>query len=199
MQNVDFGKEILPRALNQVNVQAFLFSDYWEDIGTIAAFYQANIDMTSVVPQFNFYDPNFPIYTRPRFLPGSKFRDCKVNDSIVCEGCILDGAMIKRSIIGNRSRVGTGAEIDRSMVMGSDYFQTIEDMNQDRSAGIPIVGIGQNSVVRRAIIDKNARIGSNVRILNQNNQQIADGDGYYIRDGIVIIPKDAVIPDGTVI
>jgi glucose-1-phosphate adenylyltransferase len=199
MKSVDFGKEIIPRVLDQSNVQAYLFKDYWEDIGTIRAFYHANIDMTSVVPQFNFYDPNSPIYTRPRFLPGSKFRDCQVNESIVCEGCILDGAIIRRSIIGNRTRVAAGAEVDRSLVMGSDYFQTIADMIEDRSKGIPIIGIGQNSVVRQAIIDKNARIGSNVIIRNQNNLQVADGDGYYIRDGIVIIPKDAVIPDGTVI
>ena len=199
MKSVDFGKEILPRALNQSNVHAYLFKDYWEDIGTIRAFYHANIDMTSVVPQFNFYDPNSPIYTRPRFLPGSKFRDCQVNESIVCEGCILDGAIIKRSIIGNRSRIGAGAVVERSMIMGSDYFQSIEDMQSDYSKGIPIVGIGQDSVVRQAIVDKNARIGRNVSILNQSNLQTADGAGYYIRDGIVIIPKDATIPDGTVI
>ena len=199
MQSVDFGKEIIPRTLNRSNVQAYLFKDYWEDIGTIRAYYHANIDMTSVVPQFNFYDPNSPIYTRPRFLPGSKFHDCQVNQSIVCEGCILDGAIVRRSIIGNRSRVGAGAVIERSLIMGSDYFQTVEDMQRDYSKGIPIMGIGQDTVVRQAIIDKNARIGRNVSIVNQSNLQTADGDGYYIRDGIVIVPKDAVIADGTVI
>ncbi|HZS48515.1 MAG TPA: glucose-1-phosphate adenylyltransferase [Blastocatellia bacterium] len=199
MKHVDFGKEIIPAALSCCNVQAYLFNGYWEDIGTIKAFYHANIDMTAVIPQFNFYDPNAPIYTRPRFLPGSKLRDCQVNESIVCEGCILDGAILRRSIIGNRSRVGYGAIVEHSMIMGSDYYQSIEDMQQDQSKGVPIVGIGPNTIIRNAIIDKNARIGANVRILNEDNGQNADNENYYIRDGIVIVPKDALIPDGTII
>jgi glucose-1-phosphate adenylyltransferase len=198
---VDFGREIIPGAIQTHNIQAYLFNGYWEDIGTISAFYHANMDMTAVVPQFNFFDAEAPIFTRARYLPPSKVRNCEVRDSIISEGCIIDDARLLRSLIGLRSRIGSGALIEDTFIMGSDYYQTIEDMRADRISGIPRIGIGEGTIIRRAIIDKNTRIGAGAHLLNAQNVEEADGpDGsYYIRDRIIIIPKNAIIKDGTII
>jgi glucose-1-phosphate adenylyltransferase len=196
---IDFGKEIIPEALSRYNVQAYLFDGYWEDIGTISAFYKANLDMTLPLPPFNAFDTEAPMYTRPRYLPGSKVLDCQVQGSIITEGCILNGSVIKNSVIGIRSRVDHGSHLDGVLMMGADFYQTLETMHADAHAGMPRVGVGQNSVIRKAIIDKNARIGSNVKILNEANHQHVDSDNYSIRDGIVVIPKNGIIADGTVI
>lgn len=195
----DFGKELIPDAIKKYNVQAFLFNGYWEDIGTISAFYRANMDMTGVLPKFNFFDAAAPIYTRPRFLPGTKMRGCEIRDSIISEGCIMNEAYIEQSIIGIRSRVGGGTRIEYSLMMGADYYQSLEDLDRDRRNNVPWVGVGEGTIVRKAIIDTNARIGSNVRIVNEAGLENFDGKNYYIRDGIVIIPKNTTIPDGTVI
>lgn len=195
----DFGKEIIPACIPRCRVYAHLFPGYWEDIGTIGAFYRANMDLTMPAPEFNFFDPSAPIYTRPRFLPGSRLRNCQVHDSIVTEGCQLDGAMLKHTIAGIRTRVRYGAVIERSLIMGADFFQSEADLAADLRKGIPHVGIGESSVVSRAIVDKNARVGREVKILNEAGLQHFDGEGYYIRDGIVIVPKNAVIQDGAVI
>jgi glucose-1-phosphate adenylyltransferase len=196
---IDFGGEIIPEALSRYNVQAHLFDGYWEDIGTISAFYRANLDMTLPLPPFNAFDAEAPMYTRPRYLPGSKILDCQIQASIITEGCILNGATIKNSVIGIRARVEHGSHLDGVLMMGSDYYQTIEMMQEDIGAGKPRVGVGQNCFIRKAIIDKNARIGSGVKILNEANRQHFDGDGYYIRDGIVIVPKNGLIADGMVV
>jgi glucose-1-phosphate adenylyltransferase len=198
---VDFGREIIPGAISNYNVQAFLFDGYWEDIGTIEAFYNANLDMTSRMPKFNLFDADAPIYTRSRYLPPSKLHNCDVRDSIISEGCIINDATILRSIIGLRSRIGTGSRVEASIIMGSDYYQSIDDMRAEIAAGLPRIGIGEDTIIRRAIIDKNARIGSNVRLLNESgieNADAADGS-YYIRDRIILVPKNATIPDSTVV
>ena len=196
---VDFGGEIIPAAISQYNVQAYLFDGFWEDIGTIKSFYQANLDLTSLVPKFNLFDADFPIYTRPRFLPGSKILDSQIRDSIVSEGCILNRAWIDHSIIGIRSRIENYSRIEHTLIMGADYYQTLDELELERRQGLPWIGIGENTIIRKAIIDKNVRIGSNVRILNEAGHENFDGENYYIREGIVAIPKGAVITDGTVI
>ncbi|HXG94763.1 MAG TPA: glucose-1-phosphate adenylyltransferase [Blastocatellia bacterium] len=196
---VDFGKEIIPQALSRYNVQAHLFDGYWEDIGTIGSFYRANMEMTLPLPPFNFFDAEAPMYTRPRYLPGSKLLDCQIQSSIITEGCIINGATVKDSIIGIRSRIEHGSRLEGVLMMGADLYQTIDEMQADIERGYPRVGVGANTFIRRAIIDKNARIGSGVRIVNEQGIQEHEGDGYFIRDGIVIIPKNGVIADGTVI
>ncbi|OLE51274.1 MAG: glucose-1-phosphate adenylyltransferase [Acidobacteria bacterium 13_1_20CM_3_53_8] len=198
---MDFGREIIPAAIHTDNVQAFMFDGYWEDIGTIKAFYNANLDMTWPVPKFNFFDAEAPIFTRSRFLPSSKVQNCEIRDSILSEGCIVNGARIYRSVIGLRSRIERGAHVESSIIMGADYYQTIEEMREDKMAGLSRIGIGEDSVVRRAIIDKNARIGAGVKLLNEAGVEEADApDGsYYIRDRIIIVPKNATVKDGTVV
>lgn len=196
---VDFGKELIPEVLTRYNVQAHLFDGYWEDIGTIGAFYRANIEMTLPLPPFNVFDAEAPMYTRPRYLPGSKLLDCHIQSSIITEGCIINGATIKDSVIGIRSRIEHDSRLEGVLMMGADFYQTLEVLQQDINRGFPRIGVGPNCFIRRAIIDKNARIGSGVQILNQAGHKELNGEGFVIRDGIVIVPKDGVIPDGTVI
>src|SRR5215510_1244377 len=198
---LDFGKEIIPGCINKYNVQAYLFNGYWEDIGTIAAFYKANLDMTSAIPPFNLFDAEAPLFTRARYLPPSKMDNCEIRDSIISDGCIINGAKINRSVIGLRSRVGEGAHIDAAYVMGADYYQTLEDMLSDAQTKRPRIGVGERTVIRRAIIDKNARIGADVRLVNESGVENADGPNgtYYIRDRIIIVPKNSLVPDGTVV
>jgi glucose-1-phosphate adenylyltransferase len=198
-KGADFGKEIIPEALLRYNVQAHLFDGYWEDIGTIGAFYRANIEMTLPLPPFNVFDSDAPMYTRPRYLPGSKLLDCHIQSSIITEGCIINGATITDSVIGIRSRIEHGSRLEGVLMMGADFYQNLEELQADVNRGYPRIGVGANCFIRRAIIDKNARIGAGVQILNEAHQNELDGDGYFIRDGIVIIPKTGVIPDGTVI
>jgi glucose-1-phosphate adenylyltransferase len=198
---LDFGKEIIPASVDNYNVQAFLFNGYWEDIGTIAAFYKANLDMTSAIPPFNLFDAEAPLFTRPRHLPPSKMDNCEIRESIISDGCIINGAKINRSLIGLRSRIGEGAQIEASYMMGADYYQTLEDMLADRDADRPRIGVGERTTIRRAIVDKNARIGKDVRLLNEDGIESADGPNgtYYIRDRIIIVPKNGLIVDGTVV
>ncbi|MGZ5483224.1 MAG: GlgC family sugar phosphate nucleotidyltransferase, partial [Pyrinomonadaceae bacterium] len=199
--SMDFGKEIIPTSIGKYNVQGYLFNGYWEDIGTIAAFYKANLDMTSAIPPFNLFDAEAPLLTRSRYLPPSKIDNCEIRDSIISDGCIVNGAKINRSIIGLRARIGEGTHLDAAYVMGADYYQTLEDMLGDREAHRPRIGVGENTIIRRAIIDKNARIGSNVKLLNEagvENFDAPDGS-YYIRDRIIIVPKSGLIEDGTVV
>ncbi len=199
--HVDFGREVIPGAIDRYNVQAYLFNGYWEDIGTIGAFYKANLDMTAAIPPFNLFDAEAPMLTRARYLPPSKINNCEIRDSIVSDGCIINGAKLSRSVIGLRSRVGEGVQIEASYLMGADYYQTLEDLMGDRQANRPPLGIGEGTIIHRAIIDKNARIGAQVRLLNEAGVENADGaDGsYYIRDRIIIVPKNGLIPDGTVV
>ncbi|MFH0792981.1 MAG: glucose-1-phosphate adenylyltransferase [bacterium] len=197
----DFGKELIPDAIGRMKVSAFIFDDYWEDIGTIKTFYQANIDVTRPDRPFDFYDPSGPIYTRARYLPGSHVYDCTIDQSILCEGCVLRKATVRRSVLGIRLMVSQGVTIEDSVIMGSDYYEEqTESAEELQPTYYPLkLGIGEGSIIRKAIVDKNARIGKGVRIVNEGNVSHADGPNYYIRDGIVIIPKNYEVPDGTVI
>lgn len=198
-QRIDFGREIIPSAIENYNVQAHFFKEYWEDIGTIRAFYDANLDLASPLPKFNFFDAEAPIYTRSRYLPPSKVHDSDINNSMVSEGCILNGVTARNSIIGLRSRIDRGTRIEDSILMGADFFESIEEIRSNINRSVPHLGIGENSLIRRAIIDKNVRIGKNVRLVNKRSVETEDGaDGsYYIREGIIIVPKNAVIKDDT--
>ena len=198
---VDFGREVIPEAIQKCNVQAHLFDDYWEDIGTIRAFYDANLDLASPLPKFNFFNTESPIYTRSRHLPPSKLHNCDIDNSMVSEGCILNGMYARNSIIGLRSRIDAGAKIENSIIMGSDLYESLEEIRANLSASRPHVGIGPNTVIDGAIIDKNVRIGRDVKLVNGAKVDSFDsGDGsFYIREGLVIIPKNSVIPDGTII
>lgn len=198
----DFGKEIIPAAAANYNVQAYLFNDYWEDIGTIESFYEANLALTEQpVPPFSFYDEKAPIYTRPRYLPPTKLLDSQLIESMVGEGCILKECRIERSVIGDRSRIETGCVIDNVLLMGADYYESPAERQQALDSGKVPLGVGANSVVRKAIIDKNARIGRNVQIVNKDHVQEATREelGFVIRAGIVVVIKNATIPDGMII
>jgi len=198
---VDFGGQIIPAAIENQNVQAYLFNDYWEDIGTIRAFYQANLDLASPLPKFNFFDAESPIYTRSRYLPPSKLHSCDIDNAMVSEGCIMNGVYARNSIIGLRSRLDIGVRVEDSIVMGSDFFESIEEIRENLSNNTPHIGIGANSIVRKAIIDKDVRIGRDVQLINSagiENFDAPDGT-YFIREGIIIVPKGSQIEDGTVI
>jgi glucose-1-phosphate adenylyltransferase len=187
----DFGKHIIPLSINDRHVSAFIFNGYWEDIGTIRAFYEANLDLTDLVPEYSFFEPDSPIYTHPRFLPGSKINGATLRQAIISDGCIISDAHLERSVIGIRSVIQSGATIRNSILMGADYFE----LDRTDSAQPPI-GIGRNCVIDRAIIDKNARVADGVVITPEGKPSNLDADNYFIRDGIVVIPKDAVIPGG---
>lgn len=197
----DFGSEIIPAAIEKLNVQAHFFKDYWEDIGTIRAFYQANLDLSSPLPKFNFFDTEAPIYTRSRYLPPSKLHNCDIDNSMVSEGCILNGVYARSSIIGLRSRVDYGVRIENSILMGADFFESFGEIQTNAAKQKPHIGIGENSIISGAIIDKNARVGKNVRLINKDKIQTLDGDNgcFYIREGIIIVPKNSTVKDGTVI
>jgi glucose-1-phosphate adenylyltransferase len=200
--STDFGKEIIPASANRFNVQAHLFNGYWEDIGTIESFYEANLALTKQPqPPFSFYDEEAPIYTRPRYLPPTKMLNCEVTESIIGEGCILKQCQVHHSVLGVRSRIETGCVIDDSLLMGADFYQPSADREELISEQKVPIGIGKNSRISRAIVDKNACIGKNVQILNKDRIEEAEREdlGFYIRSGIVVILKNAVIPDGTII
>jgi len=195
----DFGKNIIPDSLQKYRVMSYPFFGYWTDIGTIRSFYEANLDLTSTLPKFNFYSTRYPVYTRARLLPGSKVNECSLHQCVISDGCFLNGADIRHSIIGLRSRIGHGTTISNSYIMGADFYETVEETEENFPSGRPNIGIGSNSTISNAIIDKNARIGNDVKIFNSQGLEHFDGGNYYVRDRIVVIPKDAVIPGGTVI
>jgi glucose-1-phosphate adenylyltransferase len=198
---MDFGKQVIPAAINCCNVQSYLFDDYWEDIGTISAFHRANLELTRTIPPFNLFDTEAPIYTRARYLPPSKLNNCHINQSIVGEGCIINRAVINRSVVGVRTRIDFGAHIEDTYVMGADWFQSIQEMADDAREGRPRVGIGEGAVIRNAIVDKNARVGAGVRLVNERGvqEETAPDGSWHIKDGIIIVPKNGVIPDGAVV
>ena len=190
---IDFGKEIIPRALGSRQVNPYIFRGYWADVGTIEAFYHANIQLTHRGAPFDFFHPRRPIYTHPRFLPGTRAYSCRVDTSIVAEGCYLDQCEITDSIVGIRTRVESGARITRSVLLGADYYQ------EEGEAGAIPLGIGRDVVLDRVIVDKNARIADGVRLVNDASIDHADGDGYHIRNGIIIVPKGANLKAGVTI
>lgn len=198
----DFGKEIIPHAIKDFNLQAYLFNDYWEDIGTIKSFFKANLDLVQQPdPAFSFYEKSGPIYTRARYLPPTKQLECHVSNSMISEGCVLKECRIIHSVIGIRSRIESGCVIEDSLIMGADYYQDDFERRSDCDRKGVDLGIGANSEIKNAIIDKNARIGCNVKILNKDNVVEAEreSEGFFIRSGIVTVLKDATIPDGMVI
>ncbi|MBN1293013.1 MAG: glucose-1-phosphate adenylyltransferase [Candidatus Latescibacteria bacterium] len=194
----DFGNHIIPSAIKQLNVKAYKFHGYWEDIGTIKTFFEANLALTDQFPAFDLYRRDRPIYTRPRYLPASKLISCHVNNSMVCEGCIIEESYIERSVIGIRSKISPGVKLKRVIMMGADSYQTLQEIDEDRMGGSPITGIGMNSIIENAIIDKNARIGDNVVLVNKENVSDFVSNHLEVRDGIIVVYKDAIIPSGTV-
>ncbi len=195
----DFGKHIIPQAIHSHRVFAHVFQGYWEDIGTIRSFFDANLDIVSELPRFNFFDMNAPIFSRPRFLPGSKINGAQIDHAVISDGCIINYATIKNSIVGLRTVVGAGTELNRVIGLGSDYYESKESVDRHEREGKPRIGIGSNCKIENTIVDKNARIGNNVKISPVGKPDKLDHELYYIRDGIVIIPKNAIIPHGTVI
>ena len=202
-EHKDFGKEVIPQALSRGDkLQSYVFDDYWEDIGTIGAFYEANLALTQQpAPPFSFYDEKFPIYTRPRYLPPSKCVDAQITNSIVGEGSILKSCSVHHCVLGIRSRLESDVVLQDTLVMGADFFESSEERSLLRERGGIPLGVGQGTTVKKAILDKNARIGSNVTIVNKDHVEEADrsDQGFYIRNGIVVVVKNATIQDGTVI
>jgi glucose-1-phosphate adenylyltransferase len=195
----DFGKHIIPSAIETHKVYSYVFQGYWEDIGTIRAFFEASLELTSELPRFNFFDMAAPIFTRPRFLPGSKINGAQIDHAIISDGCIITHADIHESIVGIRSTIGQGSRLHRTIVMGSDEYESAESISENAAAGRPPIGVGRNTRIENAIIDKNARIGNNVVITAEGKDENVDHPMYYVRDGIVIISKGGVVPDGTII
>ena len=191
----DFGRQIIPAALGRYRVNAHLFRGYWVDVGTVASFYEANMMLTRLDSPFKLYDAGRPIYTRARFLPGARLNDCTARDAIVAEGCVIDRSTIEGSIVGIRTNIQSGTTIRRSILLGADFYEA--DDHAPPRGGNPRLGIGRDVVLDRVIVDKNARIGDGAQLVNEAGVQRADGDGYYIRDGVIIVPKDGVIKPGT--
>jgi glucose-1-phosphate adenylyltransferase len=195
----DFGKHIIPGVIDTHRVFSYVFQGYWEDIGTIRSFFEANLDLVSELPRFNFFDMSSPIFTRPRFLPASKINGAEINHAIISDGCIINHARINHSMVGVRSTVSAGCELTRTILIGCDYYESEASIRQYESQGLPRIGIGKNTRVENAIIDKNARIGENCFLSPAGKPENMDHGLYYIRDGIVIIPKNGIIPHGTVL
>jgi glucose-1-phosphate adenylyltransferase len=188
---VDFGKEIIPHALTTHKVQAHFSRGFWADVGTVEAFYDVNLMLTRRGAPFNFFHPTRPIYTRPRFLPASRLHQCAIDEAIVAEGCYLDNCEVKESVVGIRTSIHHSAKVTRSVLLGADFYD-------DRQTDLPL-GVGRGAVLDRVIVDKNARIGEGARLVNDRGLQDVDGDGYYIRNGIIIVPKGAIVKPGTVV
>ena len=196
----DFGKEIFPRSIRSHHVQAHLFDGYWEDLGTIKSYHEASLALASDQPPFDFHSTEGVIYTRMRFLPASRVSGARLEQCLISDGCIIQpDTRIERSVMGVRSRIGRSVTIRDSVVIGSDRFETEAERSEDERRGVPSFGVGDGSVIERAILDKDCRIGRNVRIINRRNVQDDEGRHYVIRDGIVVIPKGTSVPDGTVI
>lgn len=196
----DFGKEIIPGLLDKVKMCSYVFDEYWEDIGTVRAFFDCNLRLTDPVPPFNFFDEDARIYTHARYLPASKLNSCTIDRAVVSDGCIVTDARLVRSSLGVRSVVAEQASLDNVVMMGADYFETPDDFEENARLGRPAVGVGKGSVIKQAILDKNVRIGANV-VLDPTNlpENVESGSDIMIRDGILIVCKDAVIPDGFVL
>jgi glucose-1-phosphate adenylyltransferase len=191
--SIDFAREIIPDALRSMKVQAYVFDGYWEDIGTIRSFYDAHMELLAPVPKMNLFDADSPIYTHPRFLPGSKIKRADIRRSMINAGCIIDRATIRHSIIGLRSRIGAGAVIEDSFIFGADFHE----LEWKTKKGTPPIGIGERAVIRRAVIDKNVRIGKHVVLDNAGRKRNYDDpkERFFVRNGIIVVPKGAVIPD----
>jgi len=192
----DFGSQVIPHAINHYNVHGFDFDGFWEDIGTIRSFYETNLMLTMPEPPFNMFDPDHPIYTHPRYLPGSAITNSHLENVLIAEGCCIQKAEIRHSIIGLRSQIGSGSRIEDSIIMGADYLQRKNNLLEEDNIDI---GIGDGAYIKGAIVDKNARIGRGVTIISFPPGTDMDGENWYVRDGIVVIPKNAVVKHGTYI
>jgi glucose-1-phosphate adenylyltransferase len=196
----DFGKEIFPRSIRSYHVQAHLFDGYWEDLGTIKSYHEASLALASKKPPFDFHSPDGVIYTRMRFLPASRMAGASLEECLVSDGCVIEhGTCIERCVVGVRSRIGRNVTMKNSVVIGADRFETDAERAANEREGMPNFGVADGSLIENAILDKDCRIGRNVRIINQKRLQNDEGDNYVIRDGIVVIPKATTIPDGTII
>ncbi|WP_417941038.1 glucose-1-phosphate adenylyltransferase [Flavobacterium sp. RS13.1] len=191
----DFGKEIIPQAVGRHKILSYQYEGYWTDIGNIDSFFEANIGLTADIPEFNLFDSENKIFTRPRLLPPSKFRNSNINHSLISEGCIINAKEIKNTVIGIRSRIGDGTVIHHSYVMGNDFYQDLDEMNRDTLNNKIHVGIGENCFIKNALVDKNVRIGNNVHINGGKHLENFTNDLYTIKDGIVVIKKGAILPD----
>jgi glucose-1-phosphate adenylyltransferase len=195
----DFGKHVIPAAIGTHRVYSYVFQGYWEDIGTIRAFFEANLDLAAELPRFNFFDMTAPIFTHPRWLPASKINGAQVDHAVISDGCIISHAAIHQSVIGIRSIISPGTQLNRTIVLGCDEYESADSIVASEAVGRPRIGIGERARIENAIIDKNARIGKDVVISPDGKPENVDHPMYFIRDGIVIIPKNGVVPDGTVI
>jgi len=196
----DFGKEIIPDSFSVKRTYAHTFHGYWRDIGTIKNFYRENLALTEDIPPLDMFDENWLFFTRTRYLPPAKVNSSDVRKSIICEGAIIHSKVrIKNSVVGLRARISAKSVVENSVVIGSDFYENLDDMTKNRAKGIPVLGVGERCVIKKAILDKNVRIGNNVKIVNFKRVKNFEGNNYYIRDGIVIVEKNAIIPDGTII
>jgi glucose-1-phosphate adenylyltransferase len=195
----DFGKHIIPDAIRTHRVFSYIFQGYWEDIGTIRNFFEANLNLTTELPRFNFFDMSAPIFTRPRFLPASKINGAQIDHAVISDGCILNHCRIANSIVGVRCLVDRDSRLNRTIVLGSDYFEPAASIQQNEHSGRPRIGIGSNTVIENAIVDKNARIGNNCVITPAGKPENMDDPRYFVRDGIIIVPKNGIVPHGTVL
>ncbi|MCP5053086.1 MAG: glucose-1-phosphate adenylyltransferase, partial [bacterium] len=189
--NEDFGKQIIPASIKTHRVYSYFFNGYWEDIGTIKSFFEANLDFANPKPRFNFYDEHYPIYTNARFLPGSKIKNCEIKRTLICDGSILEGSKISHSTIGLRAMVREGSKLDHVVMMGSDYYGVFKKRKGKN------VGIGKNCIIKNAILDKNVHIGDNVVIDYKGKEQNKETEFYHVIDGIVVVPKNGYIPANT--
>jgi glucose-1-phosphate adenylyltransferase len=194
----DFGREVFPAAIRSKRVQLHPFDGYWEDIGTIRSYYQCNLDLASIAPPFELSCAEAPIYSRGRFLPPSRIDGASIRASLVSDGCVIEqGAVIENSVIGLRCRIGRNVVIRNSVVLGSDYYETDEDIAANTAKGLPPLGIGEGTIIEGAIVDKNVRIGRRARIVNDHGwEETADSDRFTVRDHVAVVPKDAIVPDG---
>lgn len=195
----DFGKHIIPQAIESERVFSSVFQGYWEDVGTIRSYFEANLDLVSELPRFNFFDMSAPIYTRPRFLPASKINGASIDHAIIADGCILNHCTVSHSVVGVRTTVDAGSYVYRTLFLGSDHYESKESVDRHLADGLPRVGVGKNTRIENAIVDKGARIGDNCVITPKGKKQDEDHPHYFVRDGIVIIPKNQIIPHGTTI
>jgi glucose-1-phosphate adenylyltransferase len=195
----DFGKEVIPYSIQNHKVYSYQYEGYWTDIGNIHSFFEANLALTQDIPPFNLFDNDNSVYTRARMLPPAKISGTTLEKTIIAEGCIINASRVENSVIGIRTRIGTGTTIVSAYIMGIDFYETIEDMADSVRKGIPKLGIGERCYIRNAIIDKNCRIGNDVRINGGSHLPNSDHSLYTVKDGIVVVKKGAVLPDGFVI
>jgi len=194
--STDFGKEIIPQSINKYRVASYQYEGYWEDIGNIPAFFHANLALTKDLPEFNLFDNTKTIYTRARMLPPGKISGTRLDHAVIGDGCIINAAHIEDSVIGIRARIGHDSEVYSTYIMGSDYYETLADIEADQQHGLPQLGVGNRCLIKNAIIDKNCRIGDDVKVIGGSHLEDGDTPLYTVREGIIVIKKGAILPNG---